>query len=218
MVLLVFVLPLLLFAVAGDWRWRQGWVYVGSGLLFTLLSRALVARRFPDLIAERSRALDRADAQPWDRALVLSVVAVGPLIEWIVAGLDHRWGWSAPPPVGIWWLALVLLMAGYAVAAWAMLVNRWFSGTVRIQSDRGHRVVAAGPYRFVRHPGYLGSIIGHLASMLVLQSWWALIPAALVATLTALRTGLEDRTLRADLPGYSEYTEHTRYRLFPGVW
>lgn len=218
MVLVLLILPLLLFVAAGDWRWWQGWVYIGAGLLFTVLSRALIARRFPDLIVERSRALEQQDAKPWDRLIVPLVTLAGPLVEWIVAGLDHRWGWSAPLPAGLWWGALALLLAGYAIAAWAMLSNRWFSGTVRIQTDRGHRVVATGPYRYVRHPGYVGGIVGNLASMLVLESWWALIPATLVAALTVLRTALEDRTLQAELPGYIEYTEHTKYRLLPGVW
>ena len=97
-------------------------------------------------------------------------------------------------------------------------VNRFFSGTVRIQTERGHRVVTGGPYRFVRHPGYLGGVISYLAMPLILGSAWAYIPAAVGMAVTAIRAALEDRTLKKELPGYLEYTQATRYRLIPGIW
>jgi protein-S-isoprenylcysteine O-methyltransferase Ste14 len=216
--LIVAALPLLLFAFAGTWRWWQAWVYYGSSLLLTIASRALVAVHFPDLIAERANSLEHQEAKPWDRVLVPIVTVFGPLVEWAVAGLDKRFGWSAPVPTAVWWAALAVLVASWALATWALLTNRWFSGTVRIQTERGHRVVDNGPYRYVRHPGYTGAILGNLSSMLVLASWWALIPATLVTACTVLRTLLEDRSLQAELPGYIEYTKNTRYRLLPGVW
>ena len=93
-----------------------------------------------------------------------------------------------------------------------------FSKIVRIQTERGHTVVDTGPYRLVRHPGYAGMIVFMLASALALESLWALIPAALVAVVLVIRTALEDRTLLAELPGYRQYAQQTRYRLVPGVW
>jgi len=99
-----------------------------------------------------------------------------------------------------------------------MLANRFFSGVVRIQNERGHSVVSDGPYRWVRHPGYAGGFIGDLALPLLLGSAWAFIPAALTAGAVVLRTALEDRTLQAELPGYREYAQRTRFRLLPGVW
>jgi protein-S-isoprenylcysteine O-methyltransferase Ste14 len=89
---------------------------------------------------------------------------------------------------------------------------------VRIQADRGHKVVTTGPYRLVRHPAYAGLIVFMLASALALESLWALIPAAMVVVVLIVRTALEDRTLLAELPGYAEYAQRTRFRLLPGIW
>jgi protein-S-isoprenylcysteine O-methyltransferase Ste14 len=99
-----------------------------------------------------------------------------------------------------------------------MATNRFYSRYVRIQTERGHTVVMTGPYRFVRHPGYVGIIVFMLASGLALGSLWALIPAGILVVILVVRTGLEDRTLQAELPGYKEYARHVRYRLVPGVW
>jgi protein-S-isoprenylcysteine O-methyltransferase Ste14 len=146
------------------------------------------------------------------------VAIYGPLVTLVVAGLDRRWGWRPEVP---WVWALIgaaLLVLASAFAAYAMLTNRFFSAVVRIQRERGHTVVTAGPYRWVRHPGYAGGVACHLAMPILLGSLWALIPGVLTAGLTVLRTALEDRTLRAELPGYSEYARRTRYRLLPGVW
>jgi protein-S-isoprenylcysteine O-methyltransferase Ste14 len=101
---------------------------------------------------------------------------------------------------------------------WATGVNAFFSQVVRIQSERGHTVISSGPYRYVRHPAYVGMILVVMGAPIMLGSWWALIPGVISAALTIIRTALEDKTLQAELPGYVEYSEHTRYRLMPGVW
>ena len=100
---------------------------------------------------------------------------------------------------------------------WAMASNPYFATTVRIQEERGHTVTTQGPYHLVRHPGYAGSLVYNLVLPLMLGSWWVYIPSLLTILLTFVRTGLEDRTLRAELPGYSEYAAQTHYRLIPGV-
>jgi protein-S-isoprenylcysteine O-methyltransferase Ste14 len=115
-------------------------------------------------------------------------------------------------------VAVLVTLAGGAVAALAMYVNRFFSTTVRIQSERGHVVVSGGPYRVVRHPGYVGMLLVYAAIPFALGSRWALALAALTVILVVVRTALEDGTLRADLPGYAEYAGKVRYRLLPGVW
>jgi protein-S-isoprenylcysteine O-methyltransferase Ste14 len=142
----------------------------------------------------------------------------GSLVIMLVAGLNFRFGW--PPAVALWvqLLALAVLVLGFASGTWAMFANRFFSGIVRIQADRGHSVVSAGPYCYVRHPGYVSAIIGNLSMPLALGSVWALIPAVITVVLIVVRTALEDRTLRAELPGYAEYAQRVRYRLLPGVW
>ena len=101
---------------------------------------------------------------------------------------------------------------------WAMMTNSFFSALVRIQRDRGHAVVSRGPYRFVRHPGYVGYITFTLATPVALGTLWGLIPAVLVSLGMVIRTALEDRTLREELPGYEDFASQVRFRLVPGVW
>jgi len=109
-------------------------------------------------------------------------------------------------------------MLGIVVLVWAMAANKFFSATVRIQEERGHTVATGGPYRYVRHPGYVGWLMLTLATPVVLGSRWALVPAGITVILTILRTALEDRTLHSELEGYREYAERVRYRLLPGIW
>jgi protein-S-isoprenylcysteine O-methyltransferase Ste14 len=101
---------------------------------------------------------------------------------------------------------------------WAESVNRFFEPTVRIQTDRGHRVIDTGPYALARHPGYVAACLLCLGMPLSLGSFWALIPAVLSCLLLVVRTVMGDRTLRDELTGYEEYTQRVRYRLIPGVW
>ena len=121
-------------------------------------------------------------------------------------------------PAATWSLGVVIFVPGAAILTWSMVVNPFFEKTVRIQTDRGHRVVDAGPYSIVRHPGYVGFIGWSLGIPLLLGSRWAFVPASLAVIGLALRTALEDRTLRAELAGYPEYAERVRFRLLPGVW
>jgi protein-S-isoprenylcysteine O-methyltransferase Ste14 len=217
-ILLLLFLCVTLFLAAGTFAWPMGWVYVALTLLTILVSRLLALRAHPDLLVERMQAEDKADAKAWDKRLVPLIAIYLPLVMQIVAGLNYRFGW---PPALPLWLALVglaLVVAGWAWATWAMTVNRFFSAMVRIQADRGHRVVENGPYRWMRHPAYAGGVIANLATPLMLGSAWALIPAGLTVALVVLRTSLEDRTLQAELPGYAAYAARTRYRLVPGVW
>jgi protein-S-isoprenylcysteine O-methyltransferase Ste14 len=215
---LVLMLSAVLFITAGTLNWPMAWVYVGVTLVVTAGSRVLMFRINPELIMERAEYAEKQNAKQWDKALVPIVALYGPLLILIVTGLNRRFGW--PPPIALWVqiAAMILLILGGIFSTWAMLVNRFFSAVVRIQTDRGHTVVSDGPYRIVRHPGYVGGVLGDLMIPLALGSAWALIPGALIAGLVVLRTALEDRTLQAELPGYAEYAQRTRYRLLPGVW
>jgi protein-S-isoprenylcysteine O-methyltransferase Ste14 len=115
-------------------------------------------------------------------------------------------------------LALIILLAGYALGSYALIENRFFSGMVRIQADRGQQVVSSGPYRWVRHPGYAGALWSYLAMPLFLDSAWAYLPVVFLTIVLVIRTALEDRTLQDELQGYRDYTKRVRYRLLPGVW
>jgi len=212
------MLPAVIFLAAGTLRWSMGWVYYGLTVAAVLVSRAIVALVHPDLLAERGQSLRAEDVKSWDRLLSLLVGLLVPLFVLIVTGLDKRWSWSPLLPSWVAPVALAVFILSYAFTTWAMVTNRFFSGVVRIQKDRGHHVVTSGPYRIVRHPGYAGGVIAIIATPLLLGSLWALIPAAAYTVLIVVRTILEDRTLQEELPGYSDYAQRTRYRLLPGVW
>jgi protein-S-isoprenylcysteine O-methyltransferase Ste14 len=136
----------------------------------------------------------------------------------IVAGLDQRFGWSTPLPPTVQAGALVVALLASLWTIWAMTANQHFYGVFHIDRERGHEVATAGPYRMVRHPGYLGALAFDLAVAIVLGSLWALIPAALVGVAIVTRTKVEDRALQAELDGYEAYAQQTRFRLVPGIW
>jgi protein-S-isoprenylcysteine O-methyltransferase Ste14 len=216
--LYIFLFPGIIFLAAGTLRWTMGWWYYGISVVVTILSRLIVARVNPDQLRERGRSLEAENTKSWDRLLSRLVGLILPVIALIVIGLDHRFSWSPGIPSWLPVAGLVALVLGYALATWAFVANRFFSGVVRIQDDRGHTVVTDGPYRFVRHPGYLGGLISLLATPLMLESLWGYLPAVVYLIVLGIRTELEDRTLKAELTGYQAYAQRTRYRLIPGLW
>lgn len=217
MVLVIFIAPLIPMLISGQWGWWEAWAYAIMSSLTFIISRVLAGRRHPDLIAERARFLQAKDTKPWDKILA-PLLGLGSIVILIVAGLDKYYGWSSGFSLGAKLVALVVLLLGYSFSSSAIVENRFFSGTVRIQSERGHHVVSTGPYRFVRHPGYAGALWGYLVIPLLLDSAWAFIPAVLLVGVLILRTALEDKTLQEELPGYKEFAQKTRYRLVPGLW
>ena len=136
----------------------------------------------------------------------------------VAAGLDQRYGWSGAVAVWLQVAALALFLGAVCLGAWAMAVNRYFSATVRLQNERGHSVAKSGPYSVIRHPGYTAGIISIMATPALLESWFALIPASLVAAGYIIRTALEDSFLQKNLPGYLDYRSTVQYRLIPGLW
>lgn len=211
--LAVVVLGLILFLAAGDFAWGWGWAYLALGLLSTLLGALIMDR---SLFVERSKI--GAGTKKWDVFLSIYMARLGPLLTLILAGLDHRYRWTPDLPAGLQPVAFILAALGSLLIVMAMYVNRFFSSTVRIQTDRGHTVVKSWPYSAVRHPGYAGSIIHTAATPILLGSYWALIPAITTIAVIVIRTYLEDQTLINELPGYKEYTRTTKHRLLPGIW
>lgn len=213
-----FLMLAVLFISAGRLDWWEGWAYTAVALLVLVLSRWPMIVKDPDMARERAEAGQREDVKPWDRILMPATAIYAPLISWVVAGLDERFAWTPDLPDYIQIIALLAIIAGDMLGVWAMLVNRFFSSHVRIQTDRGHTVVTAGPYRVVRHPGYAGAVLAWLAAPVFFGSYWVAIPCAIGVALTIVRTALEDRTLQEELPGYGRYAETVRYRLLPGLW
>ena len=214
---LVVVIPFLPLLISRQWDWLEAWIYAIIGILSFVISRVLAARRHPDLLAERARFLQHEDAKPWDKLLSPLVGLGGGLIP-LVAGLDALFGWSPPFSLTLKILALLIILAGYALGSYALIENRFFSGMVRIQTDRDHQVVSTGPYRWMRHPGYAGALLTYLATPIFLDSRWAFLPALFLTIVLLIRTSLEDKTLQDELEGYRAYARRVRYRLLPGVW
>lgn len=205
----------LLFVPAGRWDWSAGWAFLIFSLSSVTLLSLVLWKKDPELIKERTRVADNVES--WDRT-ILRIYGVLSISLFIVAALDGgRFQWSSMS-TDLLVLGWVGLASAFATIWWALFTNTYTSRVVRIQDDRGHQVVTNGPYRYVRHPMYVGVIVAVLAMPLVLGSWWALIPGAGIVVLFIVRTALEDRTLRAKLSGYTDYTKSVRYRLVPGVW
>ncbi|HAN87697.1 MAG TPA: isoprenylcysteine carboxylmethyltransferase family protein [Firmicutes bacterium] len=212
-VLSTIAMAVILFASAGTPDWAAGWAYVGLVSIGTVASMLIVDT---ELLAERSQV--GQGAQTIDVVLAVTMARVGPAAIAAVAGLDLRFGWMPEIPRVLSAAGMLGMILGYAIGMWAMASNKFFSGVVRIQSERGHEVVTGGPYAIVRHPGYAGTILAVLGTPLMLGSMWALIPAAATIGVIIARTALEDRTLMQCLSGYKAYARCVRCRLLPGVW
>ncbi|UCF99061.1 MAG: isoprenylcysteine carboxylmethyltransferase family protein [Spirochaetaceae bacterium] len=218
LILIYLLMPAILFSCGGDLSWWQAWVFSLLIVAASIVGRLWAERLHPGLLAERTRWTGAQDVKPWDRVLapLMAVSLSYPLV--VVAGLDHRFGWSAMFPLWLNILGLILIAFGYAFGVWAFVENRFFSGVVRIQTDRGHVVCNSGPYRIVRHPGYAGNLVPLAGVVMALGSVWTLIPAMVALIIAVIRTVLEDSTLQEELPGYREYARRVRYRLIPGIY
>jgi protein-S-isoprenylcysteine O-methyltransferase Ste14 len=211
-IIFIAIMGLFIFVPAGTLDWPMAWVLMG---IYVLVFSAVILLVSEGLHEERSKR--HADSKPWDRILVTILFLMG-FVVLVIAGLDHRFGWTGELPFLIGICGCVLVVLGNALVIWAATRNDFFSATVRIQEDREHTVVSTGPYRFVRHPGYVGMITYVICQPLMLGSLVALVPALIAVGLFILRTSLEDKTLQEELPGYREYAGQVRYRLIPGVW
>jgi protein-S-isoprenylcysteine O-methyltransferase Ste14 len=200
-----------LFASAGTFAIAAFWVYLAILAAIVIVSFVMLD---PELLHERMR--------PGGKPLPLGVMLATAVfaMHWVVAGLDvGRFHWSDTIPRALQIGSFVIFVAANALAFWAMRVNRFFSSIVRIQSDRGQYVVTAGPYAFVRHPGYAAGFLLIIASGIALSSWLA--AAFVIATnlpFIMRRLIVEDRVLQAQLPGYADYARRVRWRLLPGIW
>jgi protein-S-isoprenylcysteine O-methyltransferase Ste14 len=199
---------------AGTLDWPRGWWFGAAFVGATLIAIAALWRLNPEIFVARSQV--HKGTKPLDY-LFLTLVMAGFFLTLPVAGLDYRFG-GARAPDWVVGLGYVLFAISYAGEAWPQAVNRHFEPGVRIQSDRGQTVIETGPYAIVRHPGYIFGTLLALSMALMLGSWWALLPALLVGVGLVPRTLFEERTLKAELPGYAEYTQRVKYRWVPGVW
>lgn len=209
------VVAALLLGVSGRPDWVGAWALIGLYAVWVAATLVALLPRDPGLLAER--AARRRGPYTAD-TVALGVFGLAVVGRLVLPALELRAGGPGsfgPLALG---LGVLLCAAGYGLVLWSMLVNSWFSTVLRLQPERGHAVVSDGPYRHLRHPGYLGAILFELGTPLVLGSRWALLPVAVGVLAMALRTRLEDRVLLRELPGYADYAARTRWRLLPGLW
>jgi protein-S-isoprenylcysteine O-methyltransferase Ste14 len=211
---IIFLLALI-FVPAGTLNWPEAWLLLG--LYFVAVAGCIMwlKKNDPELLKER-RSI-RKDVKTWDKNIIF-VYTIFLLIMLVLASLDAvRFGWSRVPLV---WKAFGFLgfIPGAAIGFWAMKQNTYLAHYVRIQKDRGHRVITTGPYKYVRHPMYVGIILFILCFPLALGSLYSFIPALIIVILFVIRTSLEDKTLQEELEGYQEYARRVRYKLIPGIY
>src|SRR5574339_36670 len=204
----------LLFLVAGRWDYWQAWVYTIINTTVLILMGTLLTRS-SELVEERLNP--KEGMKGWDK-FYFAVTTPLYMIALLLGGLDARFGWTKDMPLFIYWLSVIVYLIGQGIFLWARYTNNYFSSVVRIQTDRGQTVCKEGPYRYVRHPGYVGGFLFTITVGLMLGSSWASIPQVIAALMLVWRTAREDKMLQAELPGYAEYTSQTHFRLLPGIW
>jgi len=208
----------IIFIAAGRVDWWEAWLLIVILALAMIASRVIMFRTHPELAMERARWTQDRNTKDWDKRLMPIAALYGPALMWLIAGLDKRWNASPPLALELEIAAFGVMILGYIISIWAFIENKFFSAVVRIQTERGHSVVSTGPYRWVRHPGYAGGLIGYLVTPIAIGTLWMYLPVMLTVVVTIARTALEDRTLQNELAGYREYAARVRYRLIPGVW
>ena len=210
-----FLFFIILFISAGRIDYWQGLIYVIIGLVMFLLN-STVLRIDSELLEERSKPGE--GAKKWDKT-ILGLSFLVTISMYIIVGLDSgRYHWSPDFHWSFCLLGIILTVSGQLLFLIAQKQNRFFSSTVRIQTDREHIVCETGLYKIVRHPAYLGSMIQSLGFPLLFCSLWSIIPISVMVILLIIRTALEDKTLKNELKGYLEYAHKTRYKIIPYVW
>jgi protein-S-isoprenylcysteine O-methyltransferase Ste14 len=205
----------IIFLSAGTIDYWQGWAFIAVNTILAFVVLFIFKGRSALL---KERLAPGPGMKWWDKVFYAFYIP-GFFGEMIIAPLDvGRYGWSENIPASIYILAYILFVAACIIVIWAMYVNDYFSSVVRIQEDRGHKVIQEGPYAIVRHPGYLGVIPLVIAIPLIMGSYYALISGLFVAIPILIRTYLEDKTLQKELPGYKEYAKKVKYRLIPYIW
>jgi protein-S-isoprenylcysteine O-methyltransferase Ste14 len=214
----VAMLPVVILVPAGTWRWWEAWALFGIYLLYSVVAVAYLTRHDPELLSERLKGNLNEGQKRWDKIVMILMITAG-LGILIVPGFDvMRLAWTQRLPMWVEIVGLAIHLPCFIMIGAVLRENTFLSQVVKIDEQRGHHVIATGPYALVRHPMYVAAIFMIFGMPLALGSRWGLVPAAVMVVLLIIRTALEDRTLHAELPGYPEYAKTTRYRLIPGIW
>jgi protein-S-isoprenylcysteine O-methyltransferase Ste14 len=212
----VVALGALLFVTSGTLHWPAAWVFLATSAVIGIGFGWWLAKTDPALLAERMRPMMQKDQPAADKKFML-VFGVIALIWFLAIGFDRRMH-ASDIPVALQALGLGMLLLTTGFIMWVMRANSFAAPVVKVQTERGHRVVSTGPYAWVRHPMYSGTILFFVGVPLLLGSWWGVALSPLFVILFAVRSGIEERALIAGLPGYADYTRRVRYRLVPGLW
>ena len=204
---------------AGSWHWWEAWVLVCLWTVFGVVTTHYLMRYDPALLAERLKLVPlQKEQKTWDKVLMLLFFIAG-IGLYLIPGFDVvRYQWSESFPVWIKIIAMLVHIPCFLFLSWVMRENTYLSQVVKIDKQRGHKVITTGPYALVRHPMYTVIIVLLYVVPVALGSRFALIIALFLTILLIVRTYLEDRTLYTELEGYPEYTKQTSYRLIPKVW
>jgi protein-S-isoprenylcysteine O-methyltransferase Ste14 len=207
----------LLFGAAGTLLWPAGWAYLVLFLVGASWITLLLARHDPALLAERMKSPVQKGQPLWDRVFLLAMMVVW--CGWLaLMGLDAvRFRWSVMP-VWMQCAGAASMVLSFWMIARVFRENPFLVAVVKIQTERGHRVISTGPYATVRHPLYAAALIYLPANALMLGSWYGLAASVFLSGGIAFRTAMEDRELQRGLAGYTEYAARVRYRLIPFVW
>ena len=212
-VVIVFLLQgVILFVASGTLHWNWAWFFIFVQIVILLINYTILPKK---VIEERGG--EKKNVKKWDKILI-GFSIIPSLGVYIISGLDYRFSWSPYLKPIIHIISLIILLLASMLFTWSMVSNKFFSTMVRIQKELGHTIAAEGPYKYVRHPGYVGYILMILATPFALGSLYALIASALVMTIFFIRTALEDKTLMTELEGYEEYSRKVKYRLIPFIW
>jgi protein-S-isoprenylcysteine O-methyltransferase Ste14 len=207
------ILAVIMFLPAGI-GWRRGWLFLFVFYIYTFLSAVYLWRVNPDIFVARSKV--HRGTKSWDKVLMPLLLA-SLLAIFVTAALDARYAWSSVSTSMVI-PGYILFTLGFATSVWVYAVNKFAEPSVRIQSDRGQKVIDTGPYACVRHPLYSASIVLFVGMSLALGSYWALVPVTVGTLILIMRTILEDRVLQNELEGYKDYSSRVRCRLVPGIW
>ncbi|MGJ0507706.1 MAG: methyltransferase family protein [Methylocystis sp.] len=207
----------LLFLPAGKIAWPEAWIYLiiiggigtAAGLWF--------ARHDPSLLRERLASPFQAGQPAWDEVILLLFFAFY-LASFVVMSLDATQWRTSHMPVWAEVAGAVSILASYAIIWRVLAENSFAAPVVKVQEERGQRIVTTGPYAIVRHPMYGAAIFFLLGTPLLLGSFYGLALAPPLLMLLAVRAILEERTLADRFPEYAAYVKRTKYRLAPGVW
>ena len=202
----------ILFFTAWSLKWIWAWIFMSIGVIILIINILVIPK---EVIEERGKK--KENVKKWDK--ILTTINIIPLTGiYILSGLDYRLHWTNDLSVGIHIIGLTIGFLGSMLFTWSMVSNKFFSTMVRIQDDREHYVATEGPYKYIRHPGYVGYIIMTLSTPISLGSLYSLTMSVLVSIIIVIRTILEDKMLNAELKGYEQYSKQVKYKLIPFLW